>query len=67
MSILAEVKQKTKTIRKYQKGAEMAYKKPEVVAKSEAKQSFVAGCAVEKMICGGCNYTTRKCMVGPMN
>ncbi len=33
-----------KTIRKYQKGAEMAYKKPEVVAKSESKQSFVAGC-----------------------
>ena len=24
----------------------MAYKKPEVIAKSEAKQSFVAGCPV---------------------
>ena len=61
------VEVKTKTIRKYQKGAEMAYKKPEVIAKSEAKQSFVAGCGVEKMICGGCNHVTIKCMVGPMN
>lgn len=26
------------------KEAEMAYKKPEIVAKSAAKQSFVAGC-----------------------
>ena len=27
----------------------MAYKKPEVVAKSEAKQSFVGGCPEKKM------------------
>ena len=43
----------------------MAYKKPEVVAKSDAKQSFVAGCGVEKMTHNGCNFTTLKCMVGP--
>ena len=32
----------------------MAYKKPEVVAKSEAKQSFVAGCPTNQTWrCGG--------------
>ena len=60
-----EVK-KTKRIRKYQKGAEMAYKKPEVIAKSEAKQSFVGGCPAEKLSGSGCNPWSKKCMVGPM-
>lgn len=38
------VKVKNETIHKYQKGAKMAYKKPKIVAKSAAKQSFAAGC-----------------------
>ncbi len=43
----------------------MAYKKPEVVAKSEAKQSFVAGCPTNKP--GGtsdrCGSYNISCMV----
>ena len=41
----------------------MAYKKPEVVAKSEAKQSFVAGCPTNRAPSGKCNYN-RSCEVG---
>lgn len=38
----------------------MAYKKPEVVAKSEAKQSFVAGCPAKSPMVGvKCNYWAR--------
>ena len=38
----------------------MAYKKPEVVAKSEAKQSFVAGCPTNTkyMCCSGAGSGT---------
>lgn len=36
----------------------MAYKKPRIVAKSAAKQSFVAGCPV-KDTSGGCTKSTR--------
>lgn len=40
----------------------MAYKKPEVVAKSEAKQSFVAGCPTSNVNQGDCkNPVTRRC------
>ncbi len=45
----------------------MAYKKPEIVAKSPAKQSFVAGCPTNSTAesCtktkSGCEY--RKCMI----
>lgn len=41
----------------------MAYKKPQIVAKSAAKQSFVAGCPTNtQYICqaGGCG-SGRKC------
>jgi hypothetical protein len=42
----------------------MAYKKPEVVAKSESKQSFVAGCPTNQVwSCGG--ITT--CQIVRMN
>lgn len=58
------VEVKTKTIRKYQKGAEMAYKKPEVVAKSEVKQSFVGGCPEQRILHSGCASMNQKCMVG---
>ena len=44
----------------------MAYKKPQIVAKSAAKQSFVAGCPPERMIITcPCSSAVRKCMVGP--
>ena len=46
--------------RSLRKESEMAYKKPEVIAKSEAKQSFVAGCPAEKPQVGlKCNYWAR--------
>ena len=37
----------------------MAYKKPQIIAKSEAKQSFVAGCPEKTgagYTCGNVNY-----------
>ena len=33
----------------------MAYKKPEIVAKSAAKQSFVAGCGTSNVNQGPCD------------
>lgn len=50
------------------KEPKMAYKKPEIVAKSEAKQSFVAGCP-EKTIQrsdGKCSVLNSKCLCGPL-
>lgn len=44
----------------------MAYQKPEVVAKSAAKESFVAGCPVEEPIYDSCYWGNRKCMCGPL-
>ena len=43
----------------------MAYKKPEVVAKSAAKQSFVAGCPEKRDMGGGCSKDTTayRCMI----
>ena len=44
----------------------MAYKKPQIVAKSAAKQSFAAGCpekTVQERNCSGNNY---KCDCGPL-
>ncbi len=36
----------------------MAYKKPQIVAKSAAKQSFVAGCPqVQRMRCSNMNQS----------
>lgn len=43
----------------------MSYKKPEIVAKSEAKQSFVAGCP-EKVPTRSCFSGNIKCMCGPL-
>ena len=47
----------------------MTYKKPEVVAKSEAKQSFVAGCPAKEDRGGGCHSgtTAYKCMIPKAN
>ena len=51
------------------KETEMSYKKPEIVAKSEAKQSFVAGCP-EKTWAGGytgrCHPNNAKCNLTPL-
>lgn len=44
----------------------MAYKKPEVVAKSEAKQSFVAGCPEKTKISSYCASLNTKCDCGPL-
>ena len=38
-------------INRLEKKVEMAYKKPEIVAKSEAKLSFAAGCPVHHGTC----------------
>lgn len=42
------------------KETEMAYKKPEIVAKSAAKLSFVAGCPANYHP-SGCNVVNSKC------
>ena len=42
----------------------MAYKKPEIVAKSAAKQSFVAGCPPQKAVASCTSVTNTKCMIG---
>jgi len=43
----------------------MAYKKPQIIAKSAAKQVFVAGCPTNKpsAICAA--HGTQPCMCGP--
>ena len=43
----------------------MAYKKPQIVAKSAAKQTFVAGCPTQKNM-GPCNSWNRKCQIDPI-
>ena len=43
----------------------MAYKKPEVVVKSAAKQSFVGGCPTYKAW-PDCCYVNHNCMAGPV-
>jgi len=54
-----ENKQRGKSLRKE---PEMAYKKPEVVAKSEAKQSFAAGCPTNS---GSFHCISINCEQGP--
>ena len=44
----------------------MAYKKPEVVAKSEAKQSFVGGCPEKVPAYNYCYHGNTKCLCGPI-
>ena len=43
----------------------MAYKKPQIVAKSDAQQSFVAGCP-EKSPFTWCTSSNAQCMCGPL-
>lgn len=44
----------------------MAYKKPQVVAKSAAKQSFVAGCPTNTVLVHNCSSSNYKCDCGPL-
>ena len=44
----------------------MAYKKPQIVAKSAAKQSFVAGCPEKTPVQRTCTNSNAKCMCGPL-
>jgi len=39
----------------------MAYKKPQIVAKSDAKQTFVAGCPQKSTLGWGCGALVAKC------
>lgn len=48
------------------KEAKMAYKKPQIVAKSAAKQSFVAGCPEKLPVNTSCSSSNVKCMCGPL-
>jgi len=45
----------------------MAYKKPEIVAKSETKQSFVAGCPTNMPWVECHKGNVNKCFAGPLN
>lgn len=45
----------------------MSYKKPEIVASSEATQSYVAGCPTERVVSSTCYSQNTKCMCGPLN
>ena len=42
----------------------MAYKKPQIVAKSAAKQSFVAGCPEKTHTGVTCTNMNKRCMIG---
>ena len=45
----------------------MKYQKPEVVAKSAAKESFVAGCPTNEVMSSTCYSDNKICMCGPLN
>ena len=44
----------------------MNYKKPTIVARSAAKQTFVAGCPTNKPASSYCSGNNTKCMCGPL-
>ena len=44
----------------------MAYKKPQIVAKSAAKQSFVATCPTNTRVATNCSSSNYKCDCGPL-
>ena len=49
------------------KGAKMAYKKPQMVAKSSAKKSYVAGCPQNTLYYRSCTPANVSCNLGPLN
>ena len=42
------------------------YKKPQMVAKADAKKSFTAGCPTERPVSTSCTSNNTKCMCGPL-
>ncbi len=42
----------------------MAYKKPQMVAKSSAKKSYVAGCPEMNVHSSGCSLSNTNCLRG---
>lgn len=44
----------------------MSYKKPEIVASSEATQSYVAGCPTNEVRATFCTSMNTQCMCGPL-
>ena len=44
----------------------MAYKKPQMVAKSSAKKSYVAGCPTGTFLQWGCATCNTSCMMGEL-
>lgn len=44
----------------------MAYKKPQIIAKSAPKQSYVAGCPEHTHYSGKCVSANARCMTGPI-
>lgn len=44
----------------------MSYKKPEIVASSEATQSYVAGCPTHDVHSTSCDVFNDRCMCGPL-
>ena len=44
----------------------MAYKKPQLVAKSAPKQSYVAGCPTKTQHTATCGWINTTCQVGPI-
>ena len=66
--MLAEVKTDNNEAIASERSQKMAYKKPEVIAKSEAKESFVAGCPEQIPQNGSyCTSQNVRCMCGPLN
>lgn len=45
---------------------EMAYKKPQIVAKSAAKQSFVGPCPEKTPVWNHCNISNQRCLCGDL-
>lgn len=44
----------------------MAYKKPQMVAKSESKKSYVAGCPEKTPASTSCSSNNTCCLCGPL-
>lgn len=44
----------------------MSYKKPEIVASSEATQSYVAGCPTNTPWSSSCSSNNTRCLCGPL-
>ena len=45
----------------------MAYKKPQIIAKSAPKQTYVAGCVEKTVVNPTCSNSNTHCMCGPLS